>query len=498
MADVSLMANEYRQAPQDIEAEKAVLGAILFDVSSDSAMVTAESILDAKDFYRSAHQEIFKAMHLLVSESRPIDILTLQDKLNGEGQLENVGGLAYLSELSESTASAANLKHYASIVHEKAVLRRLIESLTKSMSLAYDGGKNSTELLEEVSHEVDQLASNRGNDELRPIKEVIDEFNANLEEASKNESDVVGLATGYQELDKLTHGFREDQMIVIGARPAVGKTAFVLNMARNAAKSEKVPVVIFSLEMGAVDLVTRLVAAEGGIDSNHLTTGQMTKEDWSTLTVATNSLAQMKIYMDDTPGIRITQIAAKLRQLEKDLLSSMSEEDRIKDPHPLGMVVIDYLGLIESGNTESRQQAVSEVSRSIKKLAKELHTPIVALAQLSRGVEQRTDKRPVLSDLRESGSIEQDADIVGFLYRDDYYRSDGEDDSGPVEEEPEQESVPIEVILEKNRAGARGTATLMFNKPTFKFADRAPGYRDENPYGQAPLPPIPPETSNGY
>ncbi|MBS9335481.1 replicative DNA helicase [Fructobacillus sp. M1-13] len=489
MADVSLMANEYRQAPQDIEAEKAVFGAIFFDVHSDAAMVSAQAILEPKDFYRTAHQEIFKAMQALVDDERPIDVLTLQDKLNANQQLENVGGMAYLAELAESTASAANLKHYANIVHEKAVLRRLIDTLTKNMSLAYDGATDSTELLEEVSHQVDQLAQNRGNDDLRRIEDVIKEFQENLDAASENDSDIVGLATGYQELDKLTHGFREDQMIVIGARPAVGKTAFVLNIAKNAAKSEKVPVVVFSLEMGAVDLVTRLVASEGGIDSNHLTTGQMDDDDWASLTVATQALSNMKIYLDDTPGIRITQIASKLRQLEKDLLANMSEEERLENPHPLGLVMIDYLGLIESGNTESRQQAVSEVSRSIKKLAKELHTPIIALAQLSRGVEQRTDKRPVLSDLRESGSIEQDADIVAFLYRDDYYRNEDDEDGGPAgPAEAEQDSVPIDVILEKNRAGARGTATLMFNKPTFKFADRAPEYRAGGPEN-GPIPP---------
>ena len=270
---------------------------------------------------------------------------------------------------------------------------------------------------------------------------------------------------------------RNDQMIVFGARPAVGKTAFVLNIARNVAKNEKVPVVIFEMEMSATDIVGRLLAGEGSIDSNHLTTGQMTQEDWQALTLAMQSLAQMKIYMDDTAGIKINQISAKLHQLERDLLSDMTQEERIQNPHPIGMVVIDYLGLIESNNSESRQQAVSEVSRAIKKMAKELNTPIIALAQLSRGVEQRTDKRPVLSDLRDSGSIEQDADVVAFLYRDDYSRGDSEDGDGDPREE--QEAVPIEIIFEKNRAGARGTATLMFNKPTFKFNAMAPLYRND-------------------
>ncbi len=347
------------------------------------------------------------------------------------------------------------------------------------MSLAYDAAEPSEDILDILNRNLDTLAENRGDEDFQKIKDVLREFQENLDNAVENDNDIVGLATGYPELDNLTHGFREDQMVVLGARPAVGKTAFVLNIAKNVAKAEQVPVVVFSLEMGAVDLVTRLVAAEGAIDSAHLTTGQMSQDDWQSLTLAMQSLANMQIYMDDTPGIKINQISAKLRKLEKDLLNDMTQEDRINNPHPIGMVIIDYLGLIESNNTESRQQAVSEISRAIKKLAKELHTPILALAQLSRGVEQRTDKRPVLSDLRESGSIEQDADIVAFLYRDDYYRNDGTDEDGSGDQRNDDEAVPIEIILEKNRAGARGTATLMFNKPTFKFSPMAPLFRDD-------------------
>ncbi|WP_313592268.1 replicative DNA helicase, partial [Leuconostoc lactis] len=440
-------AYEYRQVPQDVDAERAVLGAIFFDVKSDNAMVAASAILEADDFYRQAHQTIFKAMQQLVDEQRPIDMLTLQDKLNSLQQLDNVGGMAYLAEISESSASSANLKHYANIVREKAILRRMIETLTRSMSLAYDAAAPSEEILDTLSRSLDNLAENRGDEDFQKIKDVLQAFQANLDQAVANDNDVVGLATGYPELDKLTHGFREDQMIVLGARPAVGKTAFVLNIAKNVAKAEQVPVVVFSLEMGAVDLVTRLVAAEGAIDSSHLTTGQMTQEDWQSLTLAMQSLANMQIYMDDTAGIKINQISAKLRKLEKDLVNELPPDQRASNPHPIGMVIIDYLGLIESNNTESRQQAVSEVSRAIKKLAKELHTPILALAQLSRGVEQRTDKRPVLSDLRESGSIEQDADIVAFLYRDDYYRNDGGDDDGDSDPRDEEEAVPIEIIL---------------------------------------------------
>lgn len=471
------VSNEYRQVPQDIDAERAVLGAIFFDVKSENAMIEASAILAPDDFYRQANQTIFKAMQSLIEDNRPIDMLTLQDKLNSMQQLDNVGGMPYLAEISESTASAANLKHYANIVREKAILRKMIDTLTRSMSLAYDAAEPSEDLLDQLSRSIDTIAENRGSEDFRKIKDVIREYQANLDEAVKNDSDVVGLSTGFPEMDKITHGFRNDQMIVFGARPAVGKTAFVLNIARNVAKNEQVPVVIFEMEMSATDIVGRLLAGEGSIDSNHLTTGQMTQEDWQALTLAMQSLAQMQIYMDDTAGIKINQISAKLHQLERDLLNEMSPEERVQNPHPIGLVVIDYLGLIESNNTESRQQAVSEVSRSIKKLAKELSTPIIALAQLSRGVEQRTDKRPILSDLRDSGSIEQDADIVAFLYRDDYSRDDGEDGEGDPREE--QEAVPIEVIFEKNRAGARGTATLMFNKPTFKFNAMAPLYRDD-------------------
>ena len=471
------VSNEYRQVPQDIDAERAVLGAIFFDVKSENAMIEASAILAPDDFYRQANQTIFKAMQSLIEDNRPIDMLTLQDKLNSMQQLDNVGGMPYLAEISESTASAANLKHYANIVREKAILRKMIDTLTRSMSLAYDAAEPSEDLLDQLSRSIDTIAENRGSEDFRKIKDVIREYQANLDEAVKNDSDVVGLSTGFPEMDKITHGFRNDQMIVFGARPAVGKTAFVLNIARNVAKNEQVPVVIFEMEMSATDIVGRLLAGEGSIYSNQLTTGQMTQEDWQALTLAMQSLAQMQIYMDDTAGIKINQISAKLHQLERDLLNEMSPEERVQNPHPIGLVVIDYLGLIESNNTESRQQAVSEVSRSIKKLAKELSTPIIALAQLSRGVEQRTDKRPILSDLRDSGSIEQDADIVAFLYRDDYSRDDGEDGEGDPREE--QEAVPIEVIFEKNRAGARGTATLMFNKPTFKFNAMAPLYRDD-------------------
>ena len=309
---------EYRQVPQDVDAERAVLGAIFFDVRSDSAMVEAQAILEPADFYRQAHQTIFKAMQQLVDEQRPIDMLTLQDKLNSMQQLENVGGMTYLAEISESSASSANLKHYANIVREKSVLRRIIETLTRSMSLAYDAAEPSEDILDILNRNLDTLAENRGDEDFQKIKDVLREFQENLDNAVENDNDIVGLATGYPELDNLTHGFREDQMVVLGARPAVGKTAFVLNIAKNVAKAEQVPVVVFSLEMGAVDLVTRLVAAEGAIDSAHLTTGQMSQDDWQSLTLAMQSLANMQIYMDDTPGIKINQISAKLRKLEKD------------------------------------------------------------------------------------------------------------------------------------------------------------------------------------
>jgi replicative DNA helicase len=469
---------EYRQVPQNGDAERFVLSSILFDVTSDSAITEASGILTPQDFYQQAHQQIFQAMQELADEQRPIDPLTLSDKLNSKKQLDNIGGLNYLAELANTNPTAANLVYYANIVREKAVLRRIIDKLTQNVQLAFDEEKPADELLADLTREIDNLAENRGDSDFKNIRDVLEEARADIENASESDSEVTGLATGYPDLDHYTHGFKSDELIIIAARPAVGKTAFILNIAQNVAKKEQVPVVIFSLEMSAVSLVNRLLASEGAINSNHLTTGQLDNDEWASLNIAMQELAKTQIYMDDTPGIKINEIRAKLRKLEKDLLNRMSPEQRIDNPNPIGMVVIDYLQLIESNNHENRQQEVSDISRSLKKLAKELRAPVLALSQLSRGVEQRQDKRPVLSDIRESGSIEQDADIVAFLYRDDYYER-GNEDEDSQQDPREQESSdigPVEVIIEKNRSGARGTATLMFAKPFFKFSPIS--YRD--------------------
>ncbi|HEY4398971.1 MAG TPA: replicative DNA helicase [Lactobacillaceae bacterium] len=465
-------ATEYRQVPQNVDAERFVLGSILFDVTGDGAITEASGILMPQDFYQQAHQQIFQAMIELADDQRPIDPLTLSDKLSGKKQLENIGGMQYLAELANTNPTSANLVYYANIVREKSVLRRIIDKLTQNVQLAFEEDKSTAELLADLNRDIDGLAENRGDADFKDIKSVLEEARNEIENASNNDSEVTGLATGYPDLDHYTHGFKSDELIIIAARPAVGKTAFILNVALNVAKKEQQPVVIFSLEMGAVSLVNRLLASEGTIDSNHLTTGQLSNEEWASLNIAMQELAKTQIYMDDTPGIKINEIRAKLRKLEKDLLNRMSPDERIDNPHPVGMVVIDYLQLIESNNHENRQQEVSDISRSLKKLAKELHAPVLALSQLSRGVEQRQDKRPVLSDIRESGSIEQDADIVAFLYRDDYYER-GNDDEDNQQDPRDQESSdigPVEVIIEKNRSGARGTATLMFAKPFFKFS----------------------------
>jgi len=346
--------------------------------------------------------------------------------------------------------TSANAEYYAKIVAEKAILRRLISRLTESINQAYDGDRLSEEIIagaEKALIDVSETANRSG---FKNIRDVLNLNFGNLEARSLQTSDITGIATGYRELDKMTTGLHEEELIILAARPAVGKTAFALNIAQNIGTKLDKTVAIFSLEMGAESLVDRMLASEGVINSHSIRTGQLTDEEWQKYTIATANLANASIYIDDTPGIRITEIRSRARKLAQETGN-------------LGLVLIDYLQLITGTGRENRQQEVSEISRQLKILAKELKVPVIALSQLSRGVEQRQDKRPVLSDIRESGSIEQDADIVAFLYRDDYYDRAGE----------EEEGIPnnkVEVIIEKNRSGARGTVELIFQKEYNKFS----------------------------
>ncbi|KRL61955.1 replicative DNA helicase [Latilactobacillus fuchuensis] len=448
--------------PQNNEAEQAVLGAVFI---SGDALVEAMEYVSTDDFYRRAHQLIFQTMVELNERGEGIDAVTLKSELDARNQLEDIGGISYLAELADSVPTAANVVYYAKIVSEKAMLRRLIQTAQNIVAKGYAQDEDVTDILDSAEKEIMDVSERQNKAGFKSISDVLNSSIEQIDKLYQNEEDITGLSTGYRDLDKITAGLHADELIILAARPGVGKTAFVLNIAQNIGTKTNENIAIFSLEMGAEQLVNRMLCAEGSIDANHLRTGQLDEQEWQNLIVAMGSLSKANIYIDDTPGVKMAEIRAKCRRLAK-------EKDGV------GLIVIDYLQLIEGSGQENRQQEVSAISRQLKKLAKELRVPVIALSQLSRGVEQRQDKRPVLSDIRESGSIEQDADIVAFLYRDDYYRDepgeDGDDYNGgnaPAPQEPEDSDVgEVEVIIEKNRAGARGTVKLLFVKTFNKFS----------------------------
>ncbi|ERL21908.1 TPA: replicative DNA helicase [Streptococcus pyogenes] len=443
---------ELRVQPQDLLAEQSVLGSIFI---SPDKLIAVREFISPDDFYKYAHKIIFRAMITLSDRNDAIDATTIRTILDDQDDLQSIGGLSYIVELVNSVPTSANAEYYAKIVAEKAMLRDIIARLTESVNLAYDEILKPEEVIAGVERALIELNEHSNRSGFRKISDVLKVNYEALEARSKQTSNVTGLPTGFRDLDKITTGLHPDQLVILAARPAVGKTAFVLNIAQNVGTKQKKTVAIFSLEMGAESLVDRMLAAEGMVDSHSLRTGQLTDQDWNNVTIAQGALAEAPIYIDDTPGIKITEIRARSRKLSQEVDGG------------LGLIVIDYLQLITGTKPENRQQEVSDISRQLKILAKELKVPVIALSQLSRGVEQRQDKRPVLSDIRESGSIEQDADIVAFLYRDDYYRKESDDAEEAVEDNT------IEVILEKNRAGARGTVKLMFQKEYNKFSSIA-------------------------
>ena len=443
-----------QQIPHDSEAEKAVLGAVFLD---PEAIIDASDVLQPDDFYEHANRIVFQAMLNISDREEVIDPVTLQDELKKNNQVDDIGGIAYVTELSMATPTAAHVTYYAKIVKRKAILRNLISTSQRIIQNAIEGSDDVTDILDDAESQIMGVSQDNASGGFKSIHDVL---NTAMEEINSIPDDgnmVTGLPSGFSELDKMTTGFHDDELIILAARPGVGKTAFALNVAQFVGLKTDKTVAMFSLEMGAEQLVQRMLASEGLIDSQHLRTGQLTDEEWRKLVVAAGSLDNTSIYIDDTPGIKMSEIRAKARRLAKEKGN-------------LGLIVIDYLQLIEGPRSESRQQEVSAISRQLKKLAKELHIPVIALSQLSRSVEQRQDKRPVLSDIRESGSIEQDADIVAFLYRDDYYRDErDEDDKGEVE--AEEDNGEVEVIIEKNRSGTRGTVKLMFSKPYNRFSN---------------------------
>ena len=443
-----------QQIPHDSEAEKAVLGAVFLD---PEAIIDASDVLQPDDFYEHANRIVFQAMLNISDREEVIDPVTLQDELKKNNQVDDIGGIAYVTELSMATPTAAHVTYYAKIVKRKAILRNLISTSQRIIQNAIEGSDDVTDILDDAESQIMGVSQDNASGGFKSIHDVL---NTAMEEINSIPDDgnmVTGLPSGFSELDKMTTGFHDDELIILAARPGVGKTAFALNVAQFVGLKTDKTVAMFSLEMGAEQLVQRMLASEGLIDSQHLRTGQLTDEEWRKLVVAAGSLDNTSIYIDDTPGIKMSEIRAKARRLAKEKGN-------------LGLIVIDYLQLITGTRADSRQQEVSAISRQLKKLAKELHIPVIALSQLSRSVEQRQDKRPVLSDIRESGSIEQDADIVAFLYRDDYYRDErDEDDEGEVE--AEADNGEVEVIIEKNRSGTRGTVKLMFSKPYNRFSN---------------------------
>ena len=438
--------DELRMQPQDILAEQSVLGAIFID---EGKLVFVREYIEAEDFFRHAHRLIFAAMVALSERNEAIDATTMRNYLANHGDLDAIGGLAYLAEVINSVPTSANAEYYAKIVAEKSNLRKLIERLTDSVNQAYDGADDADTIIANAEKALIDVSEGASRSGFKRIDDVLNLNFENLEARSQQTSDITGIASGYPALDNMTTGFHEEELIILAARPAVGKTAFALNVAQNIGTKLGLTVAIFSLEMGAESLVDRMLAAEGVINSRSIRTGQLTDEEWQKLMIAQSNLARASIYIDDTPGIRITEIRSRARKLAQETGN-------------LGLVLIDYLQLITGNGRESRQQEVSEISRQLKILAKELKVPVIALSQLSRSIEQRQDKKPMLSDLRESGSIEQDADIVAFLHRDDYYHNEEEEGGIP--------NNTVEVIIEKNRSGARGSVELMFQKEYNKFS----------------------------
>ncbi|GFH41377.1 replicative DNA helicase [Pseudolactococcus insecticola] len=431
--------------PQDIAAEQAVLGAIFLD---SERLIEVSEYVTADDFYKTSHKIIFRIMTRLLEDRSPVDVLTVHSRLENQGDLETIGGISYIQELADSTPTAANAVFYAQIVAEKALLRNLIGKLTESVERAYAQDEPADDIIAAAEKNIIDVTEGQTRSGFRKISDILDVNYDEIEKLSKLKSTVTGISTGYPALDHMTTGLHEGELIIIAARPAMGKTAFALNIAQNIGAKSGQTVAIFSLEMGAESLVNRMVSSEGLIDAHSLRTGKLTDEDWNNLTFAMGSLAGASIYVDDSPGIKITEIRARARKLAQETGG-------------LGLILIDYLQLISGTGRENRQQEVSEISRQLKVLAKELKVPVIALSQLSRGVEQREDKRPKLSDLRESGSIEQDADIVAFIHREAYYQN-------PNDTEVEIDN-KAEIIFAKNRSGETGTAELIWVGQFTKF-----------------------------
>ena len=430
--------------PHDIEAEQAVIGSMLTD---KDAVVSAIEVLKEEDFYRDDNKAIYEAILNLYNRSEPIDIITVKSELETMGKFEQVGGLEYLAELPEKVPTTANSMKYIKIVEEKSTLRKLIKTANEIIELGYDPTEDVDDIMEGAEKKIFNVMQNKNQKGYSAMKDILVDSFTQLEELYNRKQHITGVPTGFADLDYKTAGLHSSDLVLVAARPAMGKSAFALNIATNAAIRAKVPVAIFSLEMSKEQMVNRILCSEAMVDSNKVRTGRLEEDDWTKLAEAIGPLSEAEIYIDDTPGISVMEIRAKCRKLKLE--------------KNIGMVVIDYLQLVQGSNKRngSREQEISEISRSLKILAKEIGVPVIALSQVSRAVEQRPDHRPMLSDLRESGAIEQDADIVMFLYRDDYYNQDSE------------KKGIAEVIIAKHRGGSTGTVELLWLGSYTKFVN---------------------------
>ncbi len=434
-----------RVPPQNLEAEQAVLGAMLI---KKEAIAEVSEILRPEDFYREAHRIVFQAMMDLFTKNEAVDLITVTEQLRKNEQLEKTGGIAFITSLANAVPTAANVVHHAHIVEEKAQLRNLINAATEIAGAAYEDNEDVSDVMDEAEKKILAVAAHQTGGAFEPIKDILLNTFSKIETLYETKGGITGIPSGFKDLDKLTSGLQPSDLILVAARPSMGKTAFTLNIATHVAVYKKKPVAFFSLEMSKEQLVQRMLCSEGGIDAQRLRIGELEEKDWTRLISAADRLAAAPIFIDDTAGITVMELRSKAR--------------RLKAEHGLSLIVIDYLQLMQgraSKNSDNRQQEISEISRSLKALARELNVPVIALSQLSRSVESRQVKKPMLSDLRESGSLEQDADIVMFLYREDYY-------------DPETENKNItDLIIAKHRNGPVDTVQLFFHKQFTKFAD---------------------------
>jgi len=429
--------------PYNLEAEQAVLGSMLID---KEAVYVALELLKAEDFYKEAHQLLFGAIVGLESRGEPVDMVTLTEELHRLNEVEKVGGVGYVAEIANIVPTAANVRHYAEIVAEKSILRQLIRVTTNIANRCYEDQEETHDLLDSAERMILEIAEERKFTGLVPLKEVLGDTLEKIEYLAGNKGNITGVPSFFTDLDNMTSGWQPSDLIILAARPAMGKTSFGLNVAQNAALKAKKPVAIFSLEMSKEQLVQRMMSSEAMIDQHKLRTGRLQDEEWVRLTKVAQPLSQAELYIDDTPAISVLELRAKAR--------------RLKAEKGLGLIIIDYLQLMQLGRRfENRQQEISEISRALKALARELNVPVLALSQLSRAVEQTQDKRPALSHLRESGALEQDADLVMFIYREEYYF-------------PDTEKPGIaEIIIAKHRNGPTGIVELGFLKEFTKFVN---------------------------